>query len=163
MKFAAILLLAGGLLGSIPAQAQSCSAGTRLNRTQLDALLTATTTVLVCGRPDTGYTGDAADRWQEEHNNGGASGAATALFDFKLGGGIVDPRVQVGTWLNSGTGANATVTHTYGSNSYTWSVHGPNTNTPGTSVYFFCTGASPVVKAFVRPNVTTGCAGSFPP
>ena len=162
MKFAAILLLAGGLLSSVPVYAQ-CTNGTRMNRGQLDALLTATTTVLVCGRPDTGYTGNAVDRWQEEHNPGGASGSATPLFDFKLGGGTVDPRVQVGTWRNDGTGNTATVIHAYGSNSFTWSVHGPKSNVAGTSVYFFCSGTSPVVKAFVRPNVTTGCGGSFPP
>lgn len=163
MKFASFLLLAGGLLSAIPAHAQCTD--NRLNRTQLDLLLqpAATTMVLVCGRPDTGYAGNAADRWQEEHNNGGAYGVTTPLFDFKLGGGIVDPRVQVGTWRNDGTGNGATVIHTYGSTSYTWSVHGPNSNTAGTSIYYFCSGTSPVVRAYVRPNVTTGCGGTFPP
>jgi hypothetical protein len=163
MKFAALLLLAGGLLSAVPAFAQ-CEQNVRLNRTQLDALLQPANSslVLVCGRPAAGYTGYAADRWQEEHNTGGASGANTPLFDFKLGANAVDPRKQVGTWRNNDTGNNATVTHTYGALSFTWSVHGPTGNT-NALVYHFCSGTSPVVKAFVLPNVTTGCAGVFPP
>lgn len=139
-----------------PALSQAqCTNGTRLNQGQLNALLASN--ALVCGRPGPAYPGEPSDRWQEEHRVGGE------LWDYKLGPGHpIDPRKKVGQWSIAGTGANATVTHTYGSTSYTWSVHGPNTNTPSTSVYDFCSGGSVFARAYVL-NSSSGCGGSYPP
>jgi hypothetical protein len=52
---------------------------------------------------------------QEEHVAGGT------LRDYKKGPtDPVDPSETVGTWSISGTGASTSVTHNYGSQSYTW-------------------------------------------
>lgn len=124
------------------------------NRVTGNAIATLLTNKLVCGRPAAGYTGAANDRWQEEHNIGGA------LFDYKKGlTDKVDPRVQVGTWNRSGN----SVVYVY--NRYTPNVTvtydgifqiGTTGNT-----YSFCQGSSEIVRANVITS-STGCGGTFP-
>lgn len=111
---------------------------------------------LVCGRPAAGYTGNAADRWQEQHRAGGQ------LWDYKLGPGhAVDPEKQMGTYGFTGTGTASRITHTYGSTAYSWGVFlqaAPN-------IYSFCNGTSEVVRARVVASggvSGSGCGGSFP-
>lgn len=120
----------------------------------LEALLTGS---LLCARPGPGYTGDPADRWQEQHRSGGL------LFDFKRGvGHPVDPEKQVGTYSFTGTGQASLVTHNYGGAiTFSWRVFlqaAPNT-------YSFCnTTNTEVVRALVIANAGvsgSGCA-SFP-
>lgn len=120
----------------------------------LQGLLTGS---LVCGRPVAGgYTGDLADRWQEQHRTGGQ------LFDFKRGvGHPMDPEKLVGSYSFGGTGTSSVVTHTYGSSSFSWRVFlqaAPNT-------YSFCNAAGQeVVRAIVTANAGisgSGCA-TFP-
>jgi len=128
------------VLGACATQAMAvCEANTRVTGAAFSTLIQTGT--LVCGRPAAAYTGDASDRWQEEHRAGGQ------LWDYKLGPGpSIDPSKQVGTWS---VAAN-TVTHAYtGGPSFTWTVHAL-----GGTTYSFCTGqgGSEVVRAFV----TTG-------
>ena len=55
-------------------------------------------------------------RWQEVHATN------LDLIDWKFGStSTMDPTKKVGTW-SATTGASATVTHTYGSTSYTWAI-----------------------------------------
>lgn len=150
----------------IAATAVSAHAQCSGNRLNLDTdILTLVQGKMLCGRAvKPGYPGDAADRWQEEHVAGGV------LIDFKLGPGhAVDPRKPVGSWTTAVASRTdpATITHVYGPTvAFTWVVYGPAINSPGTSVYSFCTaGASPVehVRAYVLPISGTGCSGSYPP
>jgi len=159
MKLSKHLVAAVVGLATLPftAHAQDC-AGTPLNVNQISTLLAGK---LLCGRPGTGFVGNASDRWQEEHVVGGD------LFDFKRGPGHpVDPRVKVGTWFVGGSRAAPTVTHAYGpTTAYAWRIFGPTTNNPGVSVYQFCNPTRPVqqVRAYVRTISPTGCGGVFPP
>ncbi|MFO1325810.1 MAG: hypothetical protein U1F56_00510 [Rubrivivax sp.] len=114
-----VLLMSGG------AMAQSCPSGTTrvTSGTPADGGTSGgnfagfITNARVCASRGT-------DRWQEWHQSGGP------LFDWKLGPGhAMDPRKQVGTWTSS-NGANATVTHTYGSNSYVWAICRTNAAAP---------------------------------
>lgn len=159
MKFLQVLApiaAALGVLGS-PAHAQTAcalSAGVvNLTNPQVSALLTGQT---VCGVPGPGYAGSPGDRWQEEHLANGD------LFDYKLGPGHpVDPREKVGTWsLRSAFLGPQGVSHKYASATFNWAVFGPAVNTPGVSVYSFCSGAAEHVRAFVIPT-GSGCA-TFP-
>ena len=107
---------------------------------------------LICGRPGSGYAGNANDRWQEQHRSGGQ------IFDRKLGGSP-DPESQVGTW-STVNGANSTYTATYGATSYIYQVY----LISGTT-YSFCIGTSEQVRGtvFAGWGVTgQGCA-SYPP
>lgn len=157
MKLSKILAAAVMGLAALPftVHAQVC-AGVPLNENQISTLLTAK---LLCGRPGSGYTGSAADRWQEEHLANGD------LFDYKRGPGHpVDPREKVGTWSVGGSRGPPTVTHAYGpTTAYAWRIFGPAVNDPG-SVYSFCTptGSVQQVRAFVITSAT-GCGGTFPP
>lgn len=117
----------------------------------------------VCGRPGTSYSGAPSDRWQEEHQGGPTSGE---LWDFKLGNGpSVDPRKQVGTWaITTTVSADDTITHSYtGGQPFSWTVFGPQVNTVGTSVYYFCSGTSEFARAYVRSGINVGCGNTFPP
>lgn len=77
-----------------------------------------------------------SDRWQEFHQSGGA------LIDWKLGANHpIDPTKQVGTWSAS-NGADATVTHTYGSTSYVWAVCRVGTAAPYTYTLVSTTGGT---------------------
>lgn len=59
------------------------------------------------------------ERWQEQHRDGPNSGD---LWDYKRGPGHpTDPTAKVGTW-SAANGANSSLTHTYGSTSYSWLV-----------------------------------------
>ena len=93
------------------------------------------------------------ESWQEEHQ--GTGNGASALLDYKLGGGpSIDPRKQVGTWQAS-NGANSLVTYNYtGGASYTYSVYKIGTSAD----YSFCTGTTEVVRA--RRQAGTGAACS---
>ena len=127
----------------------------RLSNAQINALLTGRT---VCGVPGPGYPGSQTDRFQEEHVANGD------LFDYKRGPGHpVDPREKVGSWSvgsDKAVGA-AVVTHRYsGTTAFDWSVFGPAVNTPGTSVYSFCSGTAEHIRAFVIAS-GSGCA-TFP-
>ena len=157
MKLSKILTAASMGLAILPftVHAQDCT-GTPLTPTQINTLLEGN---LLCGRPGSGFTGNTADRWQEEHLTSGA------LFDYKRGPAHpVDPREKVGTWFVGGSRTAPTVTHAYGPNTaYSWRIFGQATNTPG-AVYSFCNPTSAVqqVRAFVITS-TTGCNGVFPP
>jgi hypothetical protein len=121
----------------------------------------------VCGRPGPAYPGagnpgGANDRWQEEHLGGPTSGE---LWDYKLGSSsTMDPRKQVGTWsISDGAAAADTITHSYsGGSSFSWTVYGPQTNTPGTSVYSFCNGTNEFARGYVLGSTNVGC-GTYPP
>jgi len=161
MKLSKVLAAAVMGLAILPftVQAQGCVAApnvVQLSLAQITALLTGK---LLCGRPGSGHTGAASDRWQEEHLANGD------LFDYKLGPGHpVDPREKVGNWFAGGSRTTATVTHAYGpTTAYAWRIFGPAVNNPG-SVYSFCTptGSVQQVRAFVITSAT-GCGGTFPP
>jgi hypothetical protein len=142
----------------LPALSQAdCATNTTLNVNQLTNLLAGNT---VCGRPDPNYPGSASDRWQEQHRG---SGPAGQLWDYKLGSSSkVDPTSQVGSWSIQGSGNNGTVTHAYtGGLSFTWTVHGPNSNSAG-SVYYFCSGGSEFAHAYVITGQAS-CGSSYPP
>ncbi len=103
------LFLALGFAGPVSAQSP-CPSGARLNQTQLGNTFPGNT---LCAQR-------SADKWQEQHRTGGQ------LWDYKLGtSSTMDPTKQVGTWVISGTGSNAVLTHTYGTASYSWAVCGP--------------------------------------
>lgn len=141
---------------AVPSHAQSgCSASqgvVQLDLAQINLLLAGNT---VCGRPGTNYSGNAADRWQEEHRAGGE------LWDYKRGPGHpVDPTERVGSWSVSGTKIGASVTHSYGgATNFTWNVFGPAANSAG-SVYAFCVLGSQQVVAHVAAS-NSGCS-TFP-
>lgn len=156
VQLAALLLSAAA---TAPVLAQGCT-GTPLTVAQINALVTGNT---VCGRPGPGYPGSASDRFQEAHVGGGD------LVDYKLGAGHpVDPREKVGTW-EARAGASrddpSTIVHRYSPTvGFTWVMFGPVTNTPGSSVYSFCTaGLAKVehVRAYIIGGTTSAC-GSYP-
>ena len=159
MKYLPFLVAGAAVLcaSALPAYAQTAcavSAGVvRLSNAQITSLLTGQT---VCGVPSTGYPGSQTDRFQEEHLANGD------LFDYKRGPGHpVDPRGKVGTWsVAQGLVGAQGVTHRYTGIQFTWTVFGPATNVPGTSVYSFCSGNAEHVRAFVIPS-GSGCA-TFP-
>ena len=107
---------------------------------------------LICGRPGSGYAGNANDRWQEQHRVG------LQIFDRKLGA-PPDPETQVGTWTST-NGSSATYTATYGTTPYTYAVY----LITGTT-YSFCIGTSEQVRGTVTAGAGVsgnGCA-SYPP
>ena len=161
MKLLCIPLLA--LLGAAASPAIAQCTGTPLDTAQLTAIFGGGNK-LVCGRAvKPGYPGSATDRWQEEHLGGTASGD---LFDFKLGPGhAVDPRKKVGVWFIS-RGQTPLLVHEYSSAlQFQWLVFGPTSNTPGSSVYSFCTNsATPVEQARAKVLTTgSGCSDSHFP
>lgn len=78
---------------------------------------------LVCAHTP-GGADDPNQRWSEMHYADGTLG--------EWGRGSEDPsgsyKPSVGTW--SYPNSNNTVTYTYGSNEYTWSLYGPDSDTP---------------------------------
>lgn len=159
MKLTRTLLAVCLASAAIPAAAQ-CT-GTPLNGSQLSGIFGGGDK-LICGRPGSGYPGAASDRWQEEHLGGAVNGD---LFDYKLGPGhAIDPRKKVGVWFISRTASPQSLVHDYGAAfQYQWLVYGPTSNSPGVSVYSFCTAAGAEhVRAHVRTS-STGCGGSYPP
>jgi phosphohistidine swiveling domain-containing protein len=110
------------------ATAQTCPTGTtrQTGGTPADPTGGGNFTGLITGATICAARGN--DRWQEYHRAGGA------LIDFKRGpNDRVDPTRQVGTWTVT-HGANATVTHTYGpqSSSFTWALCRVNASNPVT-------------------------------
>jgi hypothetical protein len=110
---------------------------------------------LICGRPGTGFPGNASDQWQEQHRAGGQ------IWDHKKGiGDPIDPEVQVGTWSTT-NGSSATYTAAYlGGGSFTYAVFQIGT----TSAYSFCVGAAEYVVATVAAGLGVsgqGCT-AFP-
>ena len=111
---------------------------------------------LICGRPGSGYTGNPADRWQDQHRSD------HTLWDHKLGiGNAVDPETQVGTWSTQ-NGANSTYTESHGlpptytgGPSYTYQVY--RIGAVGSITYSFCVGASEMVVGTI--NAGQGVAG----
>ena len=159
MKYLPVLIAGAAVLfaSALPAYAQtSCAVSTgvvQLNNAQITSLFTGQT---VCGVPGPGYPGSPGDRWQEEHLANGD------LFDYKRGPGHpVDPREKVGTWsVAQGLAGARGVSHRYAAIQFTWTVFGPATNVPGTSVYSFCNGTAEHVRATVIAT-GSGCA-AFP-
>jgi hypothetical protein len=154
MKTLQVSAVAIATLVASPAMAQGCS-GTPLTVAQIVALVENNT---VCGRPGPAYPGPPGDRFQEAHLAGGQ------LWDYKLGPGpSIDPRKQVGTW-STALGSKSspdTITHQYSASlGFTWLMYGPQTNTPLSSTYSFCTtGASPVehVRAYIVLGTSVPC------
>ena len=139
------------LVGGVDTAWADCT-NNRVTGSAIDTLLSGK---LVCGRPAAGYTGNAADRWQEEHIAGGT------LFDYKLGpGSTVDPRVQMGTWNRSGN----SVVYVYNRYTPTVTVTHDGIYQVGTTgnTYSFCQGNSEIVRANVVTNGGVGCGGAFP-
>jgi hypothetical protein len=147
MKLIPLALAAGLAVIATSALAQPVCTGNALSMDQINAIIGPGNTV--CGRPGAGYPGGAgsADRWQEEHVAGGQ------LWDYKRGPGhAVDPRKQVGTWSTAAASrTQGTISHIYGPTvAFTWVMYGPTSNSPGASVYSFCSGGAEHVRAFVR-------------
>ncbi len=93
-------------LGSV--HAQTCPGGT----TRVDQ-------VMQLVRGNTMCAARGADSWQEFHQGTGNSGD---LIDYKLGPNHpIDPTKKVGTW-SARNGNDSSLTHTYGSTSYSWLV-----------------------------------------
>jgi hypothetical protein len=160
MKTTQVSMLVFAALAAVatPVAAQTtCAASAgivRLSNAQISTLLTGRT---VCGVPGTNYPGSPSDRFQEEHLANGE------LWDYKRGPGHpVDPREKVGTWaVNQGVAGVQGMSHRYGTTlQFNWTVFGPATNVPGTSVYLFCSGAAEHIRATVIAT-GSGCA-SFP-
>lgn len=152
MKHLCIPLLA--LLGAAASPAIAQCTGTPLNNGQLTTIFGGGDK-LVCGSAvKPGYPGNAGDRWQEEHLGGPANGD---LFDYKLGpNDVKDPRKKVGVWFIS-RGQTPLLVHEYSSTlQFRWLVFGPTPNTPGTSVYSFCTNSTPAVEQARAFVLTTG-------
>lgn len=101
------LILISGLasfIGTTGSAYADCSANTRVTGNTLTTLITGNTICATQGN----------DKWQEQHRAGGQ------LWDYKKGpGDTVDPTEQVGTWSITSN----TLTHSYGSVSYSYSVH----------------------------------------
>ena len=138
-KFVVVAAMAGSLVSGQAIAA--CSPGTRLNATNISAILGGNT---VCVPTTTIPT----MTWQELHV-GTSTSTTGALIDFKRGPGhAVDPSETVGTWTVTGTGVgNSTVTHNYGAGgSYTYTVH-----SIGGTIYGFC-GAGPEIVARIKPG-----------
>jgi hypothetical protein len=130
----------------LPVLAQTpCPAGTRLNENQLTTLLTNRTVCATVGN----------DRWQEWH------GPNNSLVDYKRGPGHpVDPTQVVGSWAITGSGINAIVTYTYGTNSYAYAVC---SSTPSGSYDFrpaASGGGQLVTGATFRPLTGTSTSAS---
>ncbi len=113
MNMASMLVL--GALASGSAFAQTCpfgttriTGGTVANPNGPGNFVGFVTGVTFCAAR-------GADRWQEFHAGNGD------LIDWKRGTNPIDPTEKVGTW-SAQNGANATVTHTYGTAAYTWAV-----------------------------------------
>jgi len=113
----ALLALAG--LFSTSALAQTCpggttrvTGGTPANPNGPGNFVGFITGATICAARGT-------DRWQEFHASNGD------LIDYKLGPesptNKVDPTKKVGIWSAS-NGANATVTHTYGTTNFEWAI-----------------------------------------
>lgn len=117
----------------------ACSGNTRMNATQLGAIVGKTVCASLGG-----------DRWQEEHRGSGTTGQ---LWDYKLGPShAVDPTTWVGTWTIVGTGNSAIIRHSYtGGSSYDYVVYNN-----GNGTYDFC-GTVNVT------NATLGTIGSACP
>lgn len=112
----------------------------------------------VCGKPGATYSGDADDRWQEEHIAIGITATKGDLFDYKKGPShTVDPRKQVGTWAVSGSGVNTIVTYDYDGTVFNYNVFD---NGSGSS-YSFCTAGAEVVVAKVQSGTNAACS-SYP-
>lgn len=165
MKLSRILATASMGLAMLPWAAQAqCQASTTTGIIQFQGNGNAPGTLrnllqgnTVCGRPGPSYPGSVNDRWQEEHQGGPSSGD---LWDYKLGNGnTVDGRKQVGTWAIN----NQIISHAYTVGPpFLWTVYGPQTNTPGVSVYSFCTGTSEFARAYVKAGINVGCGSSYP-
>ena len=146
-----IFLLSALLLATSAGEAAADCTNNRVTGIAIENLLK---NKLVCGRPAAGYTGSTNDRWQEEHNDGGA------LFDYKKGpADKVDPRVQVGTWERNGN----TVRYVYNRYTPNVTVDYSGIYQVGTTgnTYSFCPGNSEIVRANVIAS-STGCGGVFP-
>lgn len=97
---------------------------------------------------------------QEQHIGGGV------LQDYKLGPASptnqVDPTTTIGSWGVAGSGADTTVTYTYGSDSYNYKVFLASGTLGVTgSTYEFCTNGVLKATATWRPGV--GDTGSYAP
>jgi hypothetical protein len=167
LKILATASLGLAVLSFVPHAHAACATSpgvVRLSNAQISNLLAGK---LVCGRPGASYPGTGGqgspDRWQEEHLGGPNGGD---LWDYKLGPGHpIDPRKKVGTWSPIGTTADVPgVIHRYdppgATNTFNWTVWGPEANTPGSSVYSFCLGAAEHVRAYVV--AIGGACGAFP-
>ena len=124
------------------------------NNHQTGNFTTLISGTLICGRPGSGYAGNANDRWQEQHRADGT------IWDHKLGvGNPVDPETQVGTWSVNQSAHQYTAT--YPSGSFTYDLY----QISGTT-YSFCIGSSEQVRATIGATGTgiagAGCS-SFPP
>jgi hypothetical protein len=77
------------------------------------------------------------------------------LIDWKLGTGHpTDPTTQVGTW-SAGSDAEAVLTHTYGSTSYSWMVCQP---TAGTNYTLVSTSGAPTITGVTVKAGQGSCA-----
>lgn len=115
------------------------SATNRLSQNELQAVLSGNTVCATLGN----------DKWQEYHQPGGA------LYDYKKGPyDPVDPTTQVGTWSITGTGNNAVVTYTYGSQSYSYAVYANKQGNNFVAPFDFC-GATPVTNATIKSGQTS--------
>lgn len=87
------------------------------------------------------------DRWQEEHQVGGA------LVDYKLGDGdSVDSRTRVGTWSVTEAGVASVVSYDYGAGSQSYEVWDDGGS------YSFCqAGVVNVDNATVVTGINVGC------
>jgi len=104
MKISQLLAAVLASAACFSANAQTCPGGT----TQVNNLNPVSGNQICACR--------SGERWQEWH------GPAGNLWDYKLGPGHpVDPTKIVGTWSVT-NGANALLTHTYGTTSYSFRV-----------------------------------------
>lgn len=122
----------------------------------------------VCNSPDLNITQTVSGKtacvgtpgnWESQEFHGGDSGVLNNLIDYKLGPGhSIDPQGPVGTWTYNQS--SATITYTYGGNSYETIYCGvqtsPQTEPPTfTSTYFTNdSGRSQVVSI---QNTQNGC------
>lgn len=137
-----VTVWACGVLVLAPAWGQSCPAGT----TRVNQVIQ-----LVGG--NTMCASRGSDSWQEYHQGTGNSGD---LIDYKLGPGHrIDPTKKVGTW-SALNGANSSVTHTYGSTSYTWLV----CDAGGGSYTLVSTGNAGTVTGVTMRTGQVPCAGT---
>lgn len=94
------------ILGQSGSALADCAPNTRVNGSALTSAISGKTICAAKG----------SDRWQEYHNPN------QDLVDWKMGppaSGNIDPTEKVGTW---NIAAN-TLTHTYGTSSYSYEVH----------------------------------------
>lgn len=106
------IFFAGGLILLLGASGNAfadCSQNSKVTGATLTNLITGRT---ICATQGT-------EKWQEQHRSGGQ------LWDYKKGpSDSVDPTAQVGNWSIAAN----TLTHSYGSSSYSYSVHAVNGN-----------------------------------